>query len=86
MRTLLRLRRLLSVALLLCVSSLSWAWNYFEKDGIYYNINSDQKSVTVTYASGNGKYSGEVVIPSIAINDYEMEKYGGKQKAYIASP
>ena len=75
MRTLLRLRRLLSVALLLCVSSLSWAWNYFEKDGICYNINSDQKSVTVTYASGNGKYSGEVVIPSIAINDYESKAY-----------
>ena len=71
MRTLLRLRlkRLLSVALLLCVSSLSWAYD-FEKDGIYYNINSDvdgRKTVSVT-SNGNNSYSGDVIIPSSVTN------------------
>ncbi len=74
MRTLLRLKRILSVAVLLCLSSLSWAYD-FEKDGIYYNINSDGKSVSVTYVSGYVTYSGKVVIPSIAIDDKVSKGY-----------
>ena len=65
MRTLLRLKRLLSVAFLLCVSSLSWAYD-FEKDGIYYNINSSvdgRKTASATH-NGNNSYSGDVIIPS----------------------
>ncbi len=69
MKTLLRLKRLLSVALLLCVSSLSWAYD-FEVDGIYYNINSDvdgRKTVSVT-SNGSNSYSEDVIIPSSVTN------------------
>ena len=61
------LRRHLATLLLLAVTTLTWAYD-FEKDGIYYNTNSDGTSVSVTYKgpysySGNS-YSGSVVIPS----------------------
>jgi len=74
MRTLLRLKRLLSVAVLLCLSALSWAYD-FVADGIYYEINSDGKSVSVAYVSGYVTSSGKVVIPSIAIDDYVSKGY-----------
>ena len=55
-------RRLLSTLLLLAVTTLSWAYD-FEKDGIYYDMNSDGTSVSVTYKD-DGDYSSDVVIPS----------------------
>ena len=38
----------------------------FEVNGIYYNINNDGKSVSVTYDNHDwpAKYSGSVIIPS----------------------
>ncbi len=36
----------------------------FEVDGIYYNINSDDTSVSVTFKDDINNYSGDVVIPS----------------------
>ena len=66
------LRRALSaVVLLLCVSTLSWAGD-FKEGGIYYNINVDGKSVTVT--SNPEKYSGDISIPSTVV--HEGKKYG----------
>ena len=51
--------------LLLNVSTLSWAFS-FKKDGIYYNINYDKTSVTVTYETKYyNSYSGSISIPSI---------------------
>lgn len=45
------------------VATLSWAYN-FEVGGIYYNMNSDGTSVSVTYRNSNYKsYSGAVAIP-----------------------
>ena len=44
----------------------------FEMDGIYYDINSDETSVTVTNETGDsyaGSYSGDVVIPSSVTHD-----------------
>ena len=43
-----------------------------EMDGIYYDINSDETSVTVTNETGDsyaGSYSGDVVIPSSVTHD-----------------
>ena len=66
------LRRALSaVVLLLCVSTLSWAAD-FKEGGIYYNINVDGKSVTVT--SNPEKYSGGISIPSTVV--HEGKTYG----------
>lgn len=63
-------RRILATILLLAVSVISWAYN-FEEDGIYYNINADGTSVSVTHGDWEYKnadkigYSGEIVIPSV---------------------
>ena len=58
------LRRHLATLLLLAVTTLTWAYN-FEKDGIYYNTNTDGTSVTVTYKTTSyNSYSGSVTIPS----------------------
>ena len=58
------LRRYLATLLLLAVTTLTWAYD-FEKDGIYYDKNSDGTSVTVTYkTSSDSGYSGSVAIPS----------------------
>ena len=65
------LRRTLSAVLLLLVSTLSWAAD-FKEGGIYYNINVDGKSVTVT--SNPEKYSGDISIPSTVV--HEGKKYG----------
>ena len=51
--------------LLLNVSTLSWAFS-LKKDGIYYNINYDKTSVTVTFETKYyNSYSGSISIPSI---------------------
>ena len=66
------LRRFFATVLLLAISSLTWAYD-FVVDGIYYNINSDKTSVTVTYKTTSyNSYSGSVVIPStVTYNDTE---------------
>lgn len=53
-------RLILSVVFLLGASA-AWAYD-FEKDGIYYDINSDGISVSITYKERGG-YTGSVVIP-----------------------
>ncbi len=54
--------------LFLLMSVPSWAYD-FMSNGIYYNINSDGTSVTVTYKSSSEKeYSGSVVLPSTVIS------------------
>lgn len=61
-------RSLFLSALVLCSSFTGFAED-FEKDGIYYNINADETSVSVTfkgssYSEFDDEYSGDVVIPS----------------------
>ena len=53
-------------ALLLSASTL--AAHDFEEDGIYYDINSDGMSVTVTKNTSR-KYSGDVIIPTTVSHD-----------------
>ena len=56
--------RFLATSLFLAFSIFSWAYD-FVSGGIYYNINSDKISVTVTYESKSYKsYSGSITIPS----------------------
>lgn len=70
---------LTTIAVLLCSGSVS-AYD-FEKDGIYYNLNQEDSSPTVSvtfltdkgYAEGVDTYSGDVVIPSTV--DYEGVEY-----------
>lgn len=67
MKTNLLLKRLFVAFLFLAVSTVSWAYN-FEIGGIYYNINENGTSVTVT--TGLSKYTGSVNIPSsVQYND-----------------
>ena len=57
-------KTLLSVLLALILPIVVKAYD-FEVDGIYYNINSDGTSVTVTYGTSfSNSYSGDVVIPA----------------------
>ena len=71
MKTKLQIKRFFASLLLLAVSALSWAYD-FELDGIYYDKNDDDKSVTVTYKElSSGYYSGIVIIPGSVT-------YGGK--------
>ena len=52
------------LAILLSVALTGYAYD-FSVDGIYYGINSDGKTVYVTYKDSNyNSYSGSVVIPS----------------------
>lgn len=62
MKTKLHFQRFFASLLLLALSAISWAYD-FVVDNIYYNKNSDGKSVTVTYTD-NYYHSGEVTIPS----------------------
>ena len=49
--------------LLILLLSINSAFAYdFEVDGIYYNINMTERTVSVTY--GDKKYSGNIIIPS----------------------
>ncbi len=58
------LRRFFATLMLLTVCTLTWAYD-FTVNGIYYNMNSDGTSVTVTYESTSyNSYSGSVTIPS----------------------
>ena len=58
------IKQLLAVAILLFSTLSTWAYD-FEVDGIYYNINDDGTTVSVTNAGdGFASYSGSVVIPS----------------------
>ena len=52
--------RLVAVAAVLLLSAATASAHDFEVNGIYYNINSDGTSVSVT----DGGYSGEVTIPA----------------------
>lgn len=65
--------------LLLAVSTISWAYDFY-MGGIYYNQNSDGTSVTVTYKNeSNRGYSGSVVIPSSVTYDgktYDVASIG----------
>ena len=57
-------QRLVASFIMLAVTLVSWAFD-FEADGIYYNINSDNTSVTVTYKTTSyNSYSGSISIPS----------------------
>lgn len=61
--------RLAAVAAVLLLSAASAFAHDFEVDGIYYNINSDGTSVSVTckgsyYNSYSNEYSGAVTIPT----------------------
>ena len=59
----LNIKRFFASLMLLAVSTLSWAYDFY-KDGIYYNY-TGEKSVAVTYKDGkHHSYSGTVVIPS----------------------
>ncbi len=73
------LQRLLVSILFLTVSTLSWAYD-FVLDGIYYNINSDKTSVTVTYKTKYyNSYSGSIIIPSkvtYSSKTYEVTSIG----------
>ena len=60
------LRRYLATLLLLAVTTLTWAYD-FQRNGIYYNKNSDGTSVSVT----RELYSGSVTIPSTVLFDGE---------------
>ena len=56
--------RFFASLLLLAVSTLSWAYD-LEIDGMYYNLNSDEISVSLTYKSTTEfVYTGDVAIPS----------------------
>ena len=58
------LQRFLATLMLIAVSTLSWAYD-FEKDGIFYNINPDRTSVTVTYKTTSyNSYPCSFDIPS----------------------
>ncbi len=58
------IRQLLVVAILFSVSLSGYAFD-FVVNGIYYNKNSDGKTVSVTFKDTNyNSYSGSVVIPS----------------------
>ncbi|MDO5771175.1 MAG: leucine-rich repeat domain-containing protein [Bacteroidales bacterium] len=61
--------RLVAVASVLLLSAATASAHDFEVDGIYYNINSDGTSVSVTYKgwsndSYDNEYSGAVTIPA----------------------
>ena len=61
----LNFKRFFASLMLLAVSTLSWAYDFY-KGGIYYNITGGN-NVAVTYNGNNsysGSYSGTVVIPS----------------------
>ena len=72
--------RFLATSLFLAFSIFSWAYD-FVSGGIYYNINSDKISVTVTYKTSTyNSYSGSVTIPSqVTYNSktYEVTSIGG---------
>ena len=83
-------KRMLFAVILMMMSALSWAYD-FEVDGIYYKVNKDRASVSVTYQnnyypyydSGN-KPSGDIVIPSaVSYNDVEYSVTGIKDYAFI---
>ena len=58
------IKKLLTVAILLSVTLSAWAYD-FKVDGIYYNINDDGTTVSVTNSSnGIQSYSGSVEVPS----------------------
>ena len=57
-------RRLFAVLMLMCTCTLSWAYD-FAVGGIYYNKNSDDTSVSVTYKTTSyNSYFGSVTIPA----------------------
>ena len=57
-------KRWLVSLLLTLMSTISWAYD-LEIDGMYYNLNSDEVSVSLTYKSMTEfVYTGDVVIPS----------------------
>ncbi len=71
-----KLKGLSLVLLLLCSVSM-WAYDYdFTVDGIYYNINEDDTTVSVTYkfmgTTAYTIYTGDIVIPSTV-------SYNGKE-------
>jgi len=75
-------RRFVASLLLLAASTMSWAYD-FEVNGIYYNKNSDGKSVEVTYKSTSDRgYSGSVTIPSSVT--YEGTTYNVTSIGYAA--
>jgi hypothetical protein len=73
------LRRFFATLLIISVSALSWAYD-FEVGGIYYNINSDGTSVSVTYRDNSYfSYVGSFVIPSSVTynnNTYSVTSIG----------
>lgn len=59
------MRKLLFTSLILAFASLcAWAQHDFIQDGIYYKVNSDGRTATVTYPDNGSHYSGHIEIPS----------------------
>ena len=61
--------RILTLIMSLFVSTMAFA--SVEIDGIYYNLNTENKTAEVT--SGSNKYSGNIIIPSSI--SYNSETY-----------
>ena len=64
------MKKLLLIIMLFCMTGLSSFASDCEVDGIYYNLNGENATVT----SGDNKYTGDVVIPSSII--YNEVSYG----------
>ncbi len=65
--------RIFAVLAMVATTATGFAYN-FEEGGIYYNINSDETSVTVTYQGGSwsaypDEYTGAVVIPASVVHE-----------------
>ncbi len=84
-----RLHRWLGVAIAWLGITSASAYD-FQVDGIYYDINADEATVTVTNETGDSSgrsYSGEVIIPqSVAYNKktYSVTSIGDEAFAYCS--
>jgi len=63
------MKNILLVFILLCCAIATFAYD-FEEDGIYYNLNSDGTSVSVTYRTvAQESYAGYVYIPATVMHE-----------------
>ena len=69
MRNLMNIKLFLLIATLLMSVQMATAYD-FEEGGIYYNVNEDSTTVTVTYETTDyNSYSGDVVIPETVTHE-----------------
>ena len=66
------IQKIMMVLAMMCFSISSFAYD-FEVDGLYYNINSDKTSVTLTKASSSAHYTGRLIIPETVT--YNQKSY-----------